>query len=241
MAESPTPTPTPTPLHFIHFVRPLRLAGKASKSSLYCTRRAQRLGLLSHFLDVPLDSGGGFVGIDANISIKQLLGTTKQSTPLFLVNPVDLNMMCVTTWIKYLRCGLWDFGPEHELATWLDKERDDPLDLCESFPWLWPLSLSSPSSSQPTKVGLPKERESKKKSRCVYGRVKLVEPGGFRPKIDSLQAAKAGNYWPGGESGKQHTHYTWRLLARHWTPERRCKLPAAPLFFVCVVRNLECH
>lgn len=92
MAESPTPTPTP--LHFIHFVRPLRSAGKASKSSLYCTRRTQRLGLLSHFLDVPLDSGGGFVGIDANISIKQLLGTTEQSTQLFLVNPVDLHMMC---------------------------------------------------------------------------------------------------------------------------------------------------
>lgn len=78
MAESPTPTLTP--LHFIHFVRPLRLAGKASKSSLYCTRRTQRLGLLSHFLDVPLDSGGGFVGIDADISIKQLLGTSTQST-----------------------------------------------------------------------------------------------------------------------------------------------------------------
>lgn len=80
MAESPTPTP----LHFIHFVRPLRSAGKASKSSLYCTRRTQRLGLLSHFLDVPLDSGAGFVGIDANISIKQLPGTGGQSTRLFL-------------------------------------------------------------------------------------------------------------------------------------------------------------
>lgn len=84
MVESPTPTPTP--LHFIHFVRPLRSAGKASKSSLYCTRRTQRLGLLSHFLDVPLDSGGGFVGIDANISIKQLLGTPEQSTQLILVS-----------------------------------------------------------------------------------------------------------------------------------------------------------
>lgn len=48
------------------------------------------------------------------------------------------------------------------------------------------LSCSSPTSSQPTKVGL----ERVKKSRCVYGRVKLFEPGGFRPKIDSLQAAK---------------------------------------------------
>lgn len=89
MAESPTPTPTP--LHFIHFVRPLRSASKASKSPLYCTQRTQRLGLLSHFLDVPLDSGGGFVGIDANICIKQLLGTHQQSTQLFLVNPGDLH------------------------------------------------------------------------------------------------------------------------------------------------------
>lgn len=87
-------SPTPTPLHFIHFVRPLRSAGKASKSSLYCTWRTQRLGLLSHFLDVPLDSGGGFVGINANISIKQLLGTTEQSAELFLVSPVDKRTMC---------------------------------------------------------------------------------------------------------------------------------------------------
>lgn len=86
-------SPTPTPLHFIHFVRPLRSAGKASKSSLYCTRRAQRLGPLSHFLDVPLDSGSGFVGIDTNISIKQLLGTKEQSTQLFLVNSGDSRMM----------------------------------------------------------------------------------------------------------------------------------------------------
>lgn len=73
-------SPTPTPLHFIHFVRPPRSAGKASKSSLYCTRRATKArALLSHFLDVPLDSGGGFVGINANINIKQLPGTPEQS------------------------------------------------------------------------------------------------------------------------------------------------------------------
>lgn len=73
-------SPTPTPLHFIHFVRPPRSAGKASKSSLYCTRRATKArALLSHFLDVPLDSGSGFVGINANINIKQLPGTPEQS------------------------------------------------------------------------------------------------------------------------------------------------------------------
>lgn len=100
ISQSPHPalthheSPTPTLLHFIHFVCPLRSAGKASKSSLYCTLCAQRLGLLSHFLDGPLDSGGGFVGIDANISIKQLLGTAEQSTQLFLVHPVEVHMMC---------------------------------------------------------------------------------------------------------------------------------------------------
>lgn len=92
IAESPTPIPTPH--HFIHFVRPLRSASKASKSSLYCTQRAQRLGLLSHFLDVPLDSSGGFVGVDASICIKELPGTVEQSTQLFLVNPEELHMMC---------------------------------------------------------------------------------------------------------------------------------------------------
>ena len=119
----------------------------------------------------------------------------------------------------------------------LDKERERRPSW-SSVTWIFPSALtsplspscSSPSSSQPTKVGLPSEKERKKRW-CVYSRGKLFEPGGFRPKIDSLSGCKAGNYWPGGKSGKQHTHYTWRLLAHRWTPEWQCKWVAAP--FLC--------
>lgn len=72
-------------------------------------------------------------------------------------------------------------------------ERDDPLDLwwCEFFLWFWPqLFLSILLLTYLFTTNKSGIRESKKKSRCVYGSVKLFEPGGFRPKIDSLQTAK---------------------------------------------------
>lgn len=129
--------------------------------------------------------------------------------------------------------------------TWLDKGK-------ESWPswslvmWIFPigfglstlsLSFSLCLSLAPhlylhnqQKWDYPKRERVKKKKVgvCVYVRVKLFEPGGFCPKIGSLQA---GNYRPRGESGKQHTHYTWRLLAQHRTPEWQCKLVAAS--FLC--------
>lgn len=73
-------------------------------------------------------------------------------------------------------------------------ERDDPLDPLspESFAWLWPqlfLSLLLLTFLFTTSNSGITQRE-RERERCVYGRVKLVEPGGFRPKIDSLQASR---------------------------------------------------
>lgn len=136
MAESPTPTP----LHFIHFVCPLRLAGKASKSSLYCTQCTQRLGLLSHFLDVPLDCIGGLVGMDANICMRQLLGTTEQSVS-------GQSGILVILWIKCLLHGFSDLSLVRSAtrggwrcAIGRKRERGDYLDLWWRGPF--PLALT---------------------------------------------------------------------------------------------------
>lgn len=85
-----------------------------------------------------------------------------------------------------------------------------------------------------------KERERElKKSWCVYGRVKLFEPVGFLPKIDSLQAARLVIIDQEGESGKQHIHITHGdclLTTEHQNGNANWWLPP-----FCVVRNLEGH
>lgn len=86
---------------------------------------------------MPLDSGGGFVGIDANISIKQLPGISEQSTQLFLVNPLDLRMMCdrprelnTCIVVSPIAVVVWEPATHGgQRYTIRQGARDDPLDL----------------------------------------------------------------------------------------------------------------
>lgn len=83
-----------------------------------------------------------------------------------------------------------------------------------------------------------RKRVKKKKSWCVYGRVKLFEPGGFRPKIDSLQAARLVIIDQEGRVANSTliTHGDCLLRTEHQNSNANGWLPP-----FCVVRNLEGH